>query len=188
MNGSATGDDLTFQVLSNYQLEAPSTFTGLLQVAKLPTGSQSEESVFDESAGVYATGAAISGSVSSNTGSYTLQWAKAGATTSARSLVMFALPHHVESFDFATSSATTTVQLQTTTKGLATAVLRDAWTMVEESLPVTIGFAPWNSDLQRPFELSATAIQTINEVAAVEVSQDFDRLTNLDSMYFSGKV
>ena len=41
-------------------------------------------------------------------------------------LIMFALPHHVESFDANTKSAITTVQLNTTTKGVATAVVADS--------------------------------------------------------------
>jgi endoglucanase Acf2 len=59
-------------------------------------------------------------------------------------LLMFALPHHAESFSPQTASAATSVQLQTTTKGLATAVVADSWTMVE-SLPTTMGFVPLES-------------------------------------------
>lgn len=101
---------------------------------------------------------------------------------------MFALPHHVESFDSATANAKTTVQLQTTTKGLATAVLRDSWTMTEDRMATDIGFAPWNPDSRGSIVLSEVALQAINQAGASELSQDMEAQSNLDSMYFSGKV
>lgn len=101
---------------------------------------------------------------------------------------MFALPHHVQSFDAATDRLKTTLQLRTTTKGMATAVLGDSWTMVESNLPIDMTFAPWSSMSGSAIALDPAAVQAIRGVAASEVDQDIDAQTNLDSMYFSGKV
>ncbi len=184
---SSDGGDISFQMQSNSRVEAAAPLTGVIQVAKLPVGS-SDESLYDAAAGVYATGATLSGSTSGNTGSYTLRWTKAGIDAASRPLLMFALPHHVESFDPTTNGGRTSLQLQTPTKGAATAVRGDAWTMVESNLPVDIGFEPWNPARTGPLELSANALQLINEVAVNETNQDVDAQSNLDSMYFSGKV
>ncbi|KAI9825391.1 MAG: hypothetical protein M1832_001121 [Thelocarpon impressellum] len=187
---SENGGDLNLQSISNSLIQAASTFTGSIQVAKNPVGT-SAEATFDAAAGVFATGADITGNVNGNVGSYTLAWRKAGLSPEATPLVMFALPHHVQSFDGPTSSAKTTVQLQTTSKGLATAVVRDSWTMVEAELPTGVDFAPKSAaaiNTTGTPSLSAAARGTINNVAQGEVSQDMVAQSNLDSMYFSGKA
>ncbi|KAI9885211.1 MAG: hypothetical protein M1823_002983 [Watsoniomyces obsoletus] len=184
---SNEGGDINFQMQSNSRMEATAPLNGVIQVAKLPVGS-SDESPYDAAAGVYAVGATLSGSTNGNAGSYTLRWTKAGIDTNSRPLLMFALPHHVESFDSPTNGGRTLLQLQTTTKGAATAVLGDAWTMVENNLPVEIGFAPWSPDRTGPLELSPKAVDVINGVAVNETDQDVDAQSDLDSMYFSGKA
>ena len=100
---------------------------------------------------------------------------------------MFALPHHVQSFDGATAAAKTNITLQTTTKGLATAILANQMTMVEPSLPVSMGFAPWTPSHGTVRTMSAGTIQAINNAATIELAQNMTSQTNLDSMYFSGK-
>lgn len=181
------GGELNLQWISNSRIEATSSFNGTVQVAKTPSGSAEEEAIFDASAGVYATGVNLSGFTVGTTGNYTFTFTKAGYDTSRQPL-MFALPHHVESFDNDTSRARTAVQLQTTTKGLATAVRRDSWTMVEPNLPTDIGFDPWNPENRGQVMLSPVAIQAVNQAGDREVNEDFNARTNLDSMYFSGKV
>jgi endo-1,3(4)-beta-glucanase len=101
---------------------------------------------------------------------------------------MFALPHHVQSFDAVTAAKIQNVTLQTTTKGLATAVLSDSWTMVEEDLPTSMNFAPWSPSRKSQSILSPAAVAAISNVSISEVSQDMNAQTNLSSMYFSGKV
>ncbi|KAI9844530.1 MAG: hypothetical protein M1838_002157 [Thelocarpon superellum] len=180
------GQDLNLVAKTNGLIQASAPFTGTIQIAKVPAGAS--EAVYDASAGVYATGAEISGTVSGTTGSYSLTWQKSGLNASAATpLLMFALPHHIQTFDAATAQGTTTLQLQTTTKGVATAVAKDSWTLVQSSLPVDMGFAPWSPSLRSVSSLSAIAVNAINNVSASEVSQDMNAQTNLDSMYFSGK-
>ena len=183
----SNGQDPQLKLLSNTLLQGLPGWSGTIQVAKNPAGSAGE-AVFDGSAGVYATTATVTGSVSGASGSYQLSWSKAGLSGESPKLVMFALPHHLQSFDQNTTSAITPVKLQTTTKGIAAAVVADSWTLVEPSLPTEIGFAPWSPATGTADNLSAAAITAILNVASEEVNQDMDAQTNLNSMYYSGKV
>jgi len=111
---SPDGSGLDFTVVGNGLAQATSNFNGIIQIAKNP-GADAEV-MYDAACGAYPTTAMLSGNASSVTGSYTLSFAKAGMTNT--SLAMFALPHHVGSFDSNTMSAITTVQLNTRRRGL----------------------------------------------------------------------
>ena len=184
---SSNGQDPRLKLISNTLLQGLPGWSGTIQVAKNPAGATGEE-VFDTAAGAYATTATVTGSVSGASGTYSISWSKDGISGQSPKLVMFALPHHLQSFDQNTSSATTAITLQTTTKGNATAVVADSWTLVEPSLPTDIGFAPWSPATGSVDNLSTTAIQAILNVASDEVNQDMDAQSNLNSMYYSGKV
>ncbi len=97
--------------------------------------------MFDASSGVYPVDGQVAGSVTGTQGQYALSWTKRGLGNTR--LLMFALPHHVQSFDNTTRSHQQGFQLTTTTKGKATAVMADSWTMVEPNPPIDMGFAPW---------------------------------------------
>jgi endo-1,3(4)-beta-glucanase len=169
--------------VNNGLVQATSNWNGIIQIAKLPNAAA--ELIYDTAAGAYATSAAVSGSVSGSDGTYTFAFVKKGIATVK--LLMFALPHHVASFAASTQNVVTGLQLQTTTKGVATAVVGDSWTL-NENLPTTMGFAPWNPTSGQSTILSASAINAIQSVAKSEVSQDMNAQTNLNSMYFSGKA
>ncbi|KAG0648941.1 glycoside hydrolase [Hyphodiscus hymeniophilus] len=179
---SPQGAGLNLTVVSNGLAQATSTFSGIIQIAKNPGGNA--EGLYDAACGAYPTTATVSGSVDGGTGSYTLSFAKGGITNTT--LMMFALPHHVESFDPKTKSVLTTVELDTTTKGVGTAVVADSWTLKEE-LPTTMGFAPWSSSTNQVNFSSATIAQ-LSTIAASEVSQNMTQQTDLNSMYYSGKA
>jgi endo-1,3(4)-beta-glucanase len=179
-----------FTLVNSSTIAGPSGFIGMIQVAKNPAGRSGEEA-FDEAAGAYATSATITGSVDGSTGSYTLSWGKGGVQS--KTLLMYALPHHVESFDQETRAALTGITLVTTTKGYAQAVLADRITMLENDLPTTIRFAPWASNSNggsggsENVDLGAGALVLVNNVGHAELSQDFIAQTSLNSMYYSGK-
>lgn len=179
---SADGLSLDLQLVNSRTIQATSNFNGFIQVAK---NSGSGESIYDGAAGNYAEDVELSGSVDGTVGSYTLSFKKAGLFPSA--LLMFALPHHVQTLSSQTASGLTDLKLVTTTKGQATAIIGDAWTLVE-NLPTSMGFAPWSPETGSVEKLSDEAIAAIKDVAASEVSQDMAGQSNLDSMYFSGKV
>ncbi|RYP30572.1 hypothetical protein DL767_006162 [Monosporascus sp. MG133] len=176
------GDDLDLQVVNNGLARSRKPFTGFIQVAKDPG---SFESLLDAQSASYPVGVTLSGTISGTQGSYTFDFQKAGDTNTK--LLMYALPHHVASFDAETKKAVTEAQLQTTTKGRATAVVADSWTMVEPNIPVAMDFAPWDPQAG-PKDLSDEAIRTISPVALKEISQNVDQQANQSSMYFSGKV
>ena len=69
---------------------------------------------------------------------------------------------------------------------MATGIIADAWHM-NETLPVDIGFAPWNPLRRSIPSLPPASLIAINEAAQVEIEQDFNAQCCLDSMYFSGK-
>ncbi|KAF5017743.1 hypothetical protein F66182_10313 [Fusarium sp. NRRL 66182] len=177
------GDPLDLKVDNNGLASSSKPFFGHIQIAKDPKVGNSE-AVLDNGCGVYATGMTISGSAVGNQGTYTFTWTKAGH--SAGNLWLFALPHHVSSFDAKTKAAMRKYTMQTQTKGIATAVGGTSWTMIEPSMPVNMGFAPWHTT-QGSRGLSATAKNAIKPIAQSEVSQDMDAQANTDSMYFSGK-
>ncbi|PKS11474.1 hypothetical protein jhhlp_003238 [Lomentospora prolificans] len=176
------GEDLDLRVVNNGNAEATRPFYGTIQIAKDNAGA---EEVLDQAAGVYPETVQLSGSVADTTGSYTFDFTPRGNVSGA--LLMFALPHHVESFDLDTRSQATPLKMQTTTKGLATGVFGTNWTMVEPRMPLNMGFAPYTSEGESREMLSEAAKSAIRVVAQQEISQDMAEQTILDSMYFSGK-
>ncbi|KAK5677117.1 endo-1,3-beta glucanase [Elasticomyces elasticus] len=176
----------SFTVLNNGEVQGPSGFSGHIQLAKIPANSADAESVYDASAGAYPTTASISGAVSGISGSYTITWTKAGATS--QQLLMFALPHHMDTLSSATSGGVTDVQLITTTKGMATAIRGDYWTLVEPNLPIDMGFAPWSPETGSVVSVSDAAEDAINAAGYAELSQDVSQQTNVGSLYYDGKA
>ena len=142
--------------------------------------------MFDASSGVYPVDGQVAGSVTGTQGQYALSWTKRGLGNTR--LLMFALPHHVQSFDNTTRSHQQGFQLTTTTKGKATAVMADSWTMVEPNLTIDMGFAPWKPG-GHVSPLSSSQKATIQSIATNEAAQNMDQEinANTDSMYFSGK-
>lgn len=179
-----------FVLVGNKLIEGPDGFIGSIQIAKNPAETEGEK-IFDSTAGAFATNATLSGSVNGAFGSYTLDWGKSGVQN--QTLLMFTLPHQVESFDQASKDALTSIELVTTTKGYAKAVVADKITMVEPELPASIGFAPWvpdqnsgSSGIERT-ELSEEYRVMVQNSAAIELGQNMTAQTNLNSMYYSGK-
>ncbi|KAK2061476.1 family 81 glycosyl hydrolase [Colletotrichum caudatum] len=180
---ATTGPQLNLQVVNNGLAQSTQPFYGIIQVAK---DSGNGEALLDQAAGVYPTTIELTGSVSGTTGSYSFKFIKEGHPEGK--LVMFALPHHISSFDSTTRSAVQPVQMMTPTKGIAVAVLSDQWTMVEANMPIAMTFAPWSPDRGSLTTLSDSARAVIRGIAAQEVSQDMMAQSDLDSMYFSGKA
>ncbi|ROW06670.1 hypothetical protein VPNG_06714 [Cytospora leucostoma] len=181
---STSGSPLELQVVNNGLIRAKSTFTGTIQVAKDPGNG---EALYDAASGQYATGVSLSATARGMRGTYTFNFEKAGLVDAP--LLMFALPHHVQSFDDTTAAAVKSgLQLQTTTKGIATAVVADTWTLVEPRLPISMSFVPWTSYEGSKKALSEAEKARILKVARQELSQDIGAQTNLNSMYFSGKA
>ncbi|KAJ6119375.1 hypothetical protein N7523_003655 [Penicillium sp. IBT 18751x] len=184
---SNDGKDPEMKLVSKTALRGPHGFSGSIQVAKNPA-SKSGEKFFDNSAGVYAIAGQVKGSVTGDVGTYSLSWTKAGTHADASPLIMFALPHHVDSFDGNTAGRKTDIHLRTTTKGNATAVIGETWTMTEPNLPIDMGFAPWTTAEGSVNTLSPDVQDAILKIAPTELEQDIEEQSNLNSMYYSGKA
>ena len=182
------GQDPRLSLVSNLRLEGPQRWSGIIQVAK--SSGDDTETIYDRSAGVYAVGANVTGSSNGSTGTYRIDWTKAGYSTKEcpATLLMFALPHHLQSFSGATATSKTAIRLQTTTKGIATAIIADSWALVESKLPTDVYFTPWSPLFKAERRLSSRAHEIIYRVAISEIRQDMGAQTNLNSMYFSGKA
>ncbi|KAI3392544.1 hypothetical protein diail_5515 [Diaporthe ilicicola] len=181
---STSGLPLDLQVVNNGLIRSTSPFVGTIQIAKDPGNA---EALYDAASGQYASGVVLSGTTSGMRGEYTFEFVKGGLT--GVPLLMYALPHHVQSFDDTTAAAVnSSVQLQTTTKGKATAVMADTWTMVEPRLPTSMSFLPWSDTEGTKTTLSDAAKARILQAAQSELSQDMSAQSNLNSMYYSGKA
>ncbi|KAE8444064.1 hypothetical protein EG329_000932 [Mollisiaceae sp. DMI_Dod_QoI] len=187
---SPSGAGLDFTVVNNGLAQATSGFNGIIQIAK--STSSASEALYDAACGAYPITTALSGVANGVTGSYTLLFSAAGMPNTK--LLMFALPHHVQSFDPNTAAGVTSFKLDTTTKGAATAVVGNSWTMIE-NLPVGMGFGPWNPSAGNPggqgsteFSFSQSTMAAMSAVAQSEISQNMSTQSNLNSMYYSGKA
>ncbi|KAF9876345.1 glycosyl hydrolase family 81 [Colletotrichum karsti] len=180
---ATTGEQLDLQVVNNGLAQSTKPFFGTIQIAKDPGNG---EAVLDQAAGVFPTTVELSGSVNGNTGTYGFKFAKEGHQDGK--LAMYALPHHIASFDATTRAAVQQIYLQTPAKGSGTLVVADQWTMVEPNLPVNMNFAPWSPVQGSLTTISEQAKTVIRGIAAQEVSQDMNAQSDLDSMYFSGKA
>ncbi len=175
----------SFTLVSGISIQGPSAFDGCIQVAKIPAGSDTAENVYDGSAGVYAKAVNISGAVNGTTGTYLLSWDVRGPQE--QSLLMFALPHHMQSLANG-NSGITDVQLVTTTKGMATGIQADSWTLVEPDLPIDMSFDPWSPMTGSIDTLPLDVMQAINAAATVELAENVSVQTNTGSMYYDGKA
>lgn len=179
------GDPLDLHVVNNGLAESKKPFHGVIQISKDPC-TQGSEAQLDDGAGIYPLTLKLSGSASGAQGVYNFNFQKEGHGTG--NMYMYALPHHVDSFDEETKKSIRQTQLQTTTKGLGTLVEGAKWTMVEPNMPTNMGLAPWDPERGSIEDLSAHARSIIRGAALKEAGQDMIMQTNLDSMYFSGKV
>lgn len=133
----SNNQDPRLQLVSNTQIQGTRFWSGVIQVAKNPVGSEGE-AIYDKSAGFYPISAAVTGSTLQNLGTYNISWRKQGLINyPPPSLLMYALPHHTQSFDSETTKHKTSLQLQTTTKGMATAVLADRCVLWEKLFPTS---------------------------------------------------
>ncbi|PLN84488.1 endo-1,3-beta-glucanase Engl1 [Aspergillus taichungensis] len=181
------GRDPDLKLESSTDLRGPRGWSGTIQVAKNPAG-RSGEKLYDNSAGVFALEGAVAGQVSEKTGTYNLLWAKGGKDAQNTPLMMFALPHHVESFDRSTQSRMTNITLRTTTKGNATAVIGEVWTMIEPDLPIDLGLEPRSLGAGRISAIPHRARQVILDAARKDLNNSVSKESDLNSMYFSGKT
>lgn len=141
------------------------------------------EYTLDTCAGAYPISCQIYGTTDHAVSRYSFIWEKGGLPMP---LLMYALTHHVTSFVPVTAACVTPIKMRTITKGMATAVQADQWIM-EEKVPLDIGFAPYHLQRGSIRTLSPETKSMITPIAARELEQDFHAQCCLNSIYFSGK-
>lgn len=174
-----------FEIIDSTEIRGPKGFQGTIQVAKNPAGHDGEVA-YDSAAGAYAISATLSGTTDSHSGTYSISWKCAGMAK--QKLLMFALPHHVESFIPSIAARITPIELVTTSKGMAKGVLSDTFVFGEPDLPVDIGFEPWSPKKGTIHEISQRAATAVNDAARLELAENMTYYIDLDSMYYPGKV
>ncbi|KAL6020836.1 endo-1,3-beta-glucanase Eng2 [Candidozyma auris] len=170
--------------LGNEIIADKSVDDGIVQIC---FASDVDTKSYDAAAGCYASDASISASIDGNKCSYSLSYSTKGSSNSNSTLV-FALPHHVEAFDGETKGKATSITLQTTTKGKALGILSNKLTMVEELTMKDVTWDPATTIPGKKANYSQTALEAIREAAKNEVNGDVEKDSNVDSMYFGGKV
>ena len=179
------GEELDLQVVNNGAAKSQKPFTGIIQIAKDPM-TPGSEATLDDGAGIYPVTLTLTGSVKDNVGTYIFNYQREGHQTG--NLYMYALPHHLDSFNMDTKQRIQPVEIQSTTKGLATLVKGTEWTMVEPNMPIEMDFSPWHPEKGSVSKLSDHSKDLIRAAASKELTQNMIAQSNLDSMYFSGKA
>ncbi|RUP45655.1 endo-1,3(4)-beta-glucanase [Jimgerdemannia flammicorona] len=169
------GSSLTL-TLSGTTLTASAPFTGTLRIAKLPSAGDAEF-ILDDRKAVYPTGGVLSAAISGTTGCYQFQWTL--SCDDGKGALIYALPHHLDSFD--NSSVTVTdLTLGSGTHGPMKAVISSTWNLTESPLS-TISWLPKN-----PVPQSSNT-NTILAALQVDIASNYTSQTFLGDNYFSGK-
>lgn len=166
----------------------------VVQVAKVDGSAQDWLPVVDSAAGAYPTQVTLDGGVTSDfkTASYAFNYDLAGSSTGGGTLV-YAAPHHVESFTSTMNGKVTKLYLNSPCLGMLRLCVTGELEMYER-LPADIGFLPWyqhksEGDGNFSFANFTGAVNSqIAQVAENEIGVDVHAATNLSSMYFSGKA
>jgi endo-1,3(4)-beta-glucanase len=167
--------------ISNSILQGDNGFRGYIQIAKVP--KDLPDNVYDQTAGAYVISGQVVGGRDGALIRYQFQWRKAGLDNPA---FMFALPHHLYSFDPSMNSMKSSVELWTITKGKATGILADQWKLIEQSY-ANLDFAPYDPTRGSVQKMSQDAQAQVIWAGGIESEQDVQAQCCLDSMYFSGK-
>lgn len=177
-------DSTRFILLNSNTLLGPPGFKGTIQVAKNPLGTDGE-ALYDRACGAFVCEARITAVVSEGKGVYSFSYTKIGGSP----LLMFLLPHHLQSLDPELKNEVTRLQLRTTTKGMATAIWAEKLTFVETNLPTTMHFGPWSpaggatGKLRYPPEV----IALITAISERDLRRAMIETIPQESLYYAGK-
>lgn len=182
----ATEDsDFELKVNDDYNIVGSKAVDGLvLQVAVLPE-DDTDDYYIDQAAGAYPVGASLAGSVNGNTAIYSINYELEGTSTSGKTL-LYALPHHVESFSSATSNAKVDITAYSQTKGYLTGVLSDKLEMTE-TLYTDLQWLPYQVGTSNSPSYSSEVLQLLATVVNEEIAEDMNGQTHSSSTYTAGK-
>ncbi|KAG0930179.1 hypothetical protein G6F57_000195 [Rhizopus arrhizus] len=171
----ALGEEpLSLKKVGHNNLIASGIYSGLIQVAKLP--SEEGEGTLDASTGIWATGGDLDLDLETNT--YKIQWKTEG--NHSKKLLTYAYPHHMKSFVRNGDIKRTDLRLLSSTKGHMHAVVGNTWTLAEKNLS-TIEWFPPNPTPEK------TTRNEIMEAIVSDVQMNYTKETMKGDNYFSGK-
>ncbi|KAF2110570.1 endo-1,3(4)-beta-glucanase 1 precursor [Lophiotrema nucula] len=173
-----------FSRIDDHTFVGPPGFKGTIQVAKNPLGKEGED-MYDKATGAFVCEATLTAETEGMNGSYSLTYTKIGNSP----LMMFILPHHLQSLSPDLRSSVTKLQLRTTTKGTATAVWAERLTFVENNLPASMGLSPWTPAIGATrVRYPPSVVDFVKQVAEQDVKRAMQDAIPQDSMYFAGKA
>jgi endo-1,3(4)-beta-glucanase len=177
-------DTTAFVAIDTNTFVGPAGFKGTIQVAKNPLGAEGE-ALYDRATGAFVSEANLTATVTEARGAYSLSYTKVGRSP----LLMFVLPHHIQSLDPDLRSHVTRLRLRTTTKGIATAIWAERLTFIEPNLPTTMGFGPWTpaTGLTKT-RFSNPTLEIISAAAERDIESVMSEKIPEDSMYYAGKT
>ncbi|KAJ4371399.1 endo-1,3-beta glucanase [Neocucurbitaria cava] len=178
-------DGTKFIRLDPNTLIGPPGFKGTIQIAKNPLGDAGE-ALYDKACGAFPYEVKVTAVAPDIKGSYSFTYTKIGSSP----LLIFALPHHIQSLNPDLRKQVTGLQLRTTTKGMATALWAEQLTFVESNLPSTMSFGPWNPNSSGTAK--ARYAPDVLALIAANAERDLRRAMTdpipTDSYYYAGKA
>lgn len=142
----------------------------------------------DTAAGCFPEDCQLACSTHEKTGQYSFIYAVSGSSISGSTL-MYALPHHQSSFINSMAPRRISSRLDSTVCGVMTGYVTNCFEMKVE-IPDQLQFEPFTTIPGAPSKpnYSPEVLSIISRTASREVNCDVVNESNLDSMYFSGKI
>lgn len=140
---------------------------------------------YDVAAGCYPISCTLKASNSNDYGTYSLNYETVGSGTTP---LMYALPHQIKTFTSKTSEKSSNCSLNDTVHGTMKGYLTNVFEMSVE-LPNDVGMSPWSrlTNLSS-LDYSNDELASIRASALKDITNDVASLSNIDSMYYSGKI
>lgn len=188
---TVTAAGVTVNLEDVYTVTATPTNAGVGFMIQVVPALDDAEIALDQTAGQYVTGAYLTGSISDNgrSGTYMIKYDVLGASNEGEPMVL-AAPHHVAGLAEETRVKVTSFKLESVALGSLTGYASTQLEMVE-TLPNDIGFLPYSeaqSGSRTGCGLTPEVRDLLLHTVRKELDQDMLMQTNLESMYFSGKV
>lgn len=166
-------------------LLGPPGFRGVVQVARNGLGARGEE-IYDRAAGTFVSKAKLVAVINDAKASYSFNYIKVGLAP----LLMFVLPHHLQSLDPLLRNQVTDLRIRTSTKGFATAIWTERLACVETNIPVNMSFGPWtpavSADARNRYPPDTLAF--IGAIAERDLRRAMAEKIPPDSYYHAGKA
>lgn len=170
----------------NRYISSGNANSAIIQIGKISSDADIDQ--YNQAAGAYVTGCTLSGSLDSDTATYSFEYTIGGKSNSGNILQWF-LPHHVESMHSTMQKQLAgNTALDSTCKGIMRGFLTTKFVMEENLPPKELLFDPW-SDKYGCKGYSEDSIQFIERVAREELERfNVAAESATDSMYTAGKI